>query len=267
MDGRHDTPCGPAVKNCVSGPVRSSARASTPRWPAISVNHLYNLRKSTPTQSYGVTSKRPGRPRSTIGERRKPRPLGQPGYIRIDTCCPSGRSGPIKASTQQRRRRGHLVRRGSVRSRKSASVTSFPPWNSCSTPSPSRCSAFIPTTARNTSNRTVAALLENCGSSYQVAFAAVQRQCPGGSKNGAVVRKLFGYSHIPQRFAPLINDFNQQYLNPYIQFPTALFLPRDPHGRPKANNQGLSRYETMMTPMTAQITAQGRRLFETRRPI
>src|SRR5665811_1143197 len=36
------------------------------------------------------------------------------------------------------------------------------------------------------------------------------------SKNGAVVRKLFGHVHIPQRWAPLINDFNQQNLNPYI---------------------------------------------------
>jgi transposase InsO family protein len=47
------------------------------------------------------------------------------------------------------------------------------------------------------------------------------------SKNGAVVRKLFGYSHIPQRWAPLINDFNQQYLNPYLNFHRPCF-----HGFP-----------------------------------
>ena len=32
------------------------------------------------------------------------------------------------------------------------------------------------------------------------------------SKNGSVVRKLFGYAHIPQRWASLINTFNHRHL-------------------------------------------------------
>jgi len=36
------------------------------------------------------------------------------------------------------------------------------------------------------------------------------------SKNGSVVRKVFGYSHIPSRFAERILLFNQQVLNPYV---------------------------------------------------
>lgn len=36
------------------------------------------------------------------------------------------------------------------------------------------------------------------------------------SKNGSVVRKAFGYSHIPQRFAAPINDFCREFLNPYV---------------------------------------------------
>jgi hypothetical protein len=36
------------------------------------------------------------------------------------------------------------------------------------------------------------------------------------SKNASVVRKAFGYSHIPQRFASHINAFCREYLNPYI---------------------------------------------------
>lgn len=54
------------------------------------------------------------------------------------------------------------------------------------------------------------------------------------SKNGAIVRKHLGYSHIPQRFAPLINTFNQYHLNPYIMplaplSPSALLLPDCDH--------------------------------------
>ena len=38
------------------------------------------------------------------------------------------------------------------------------------------------------------------------------------TKNGAVVRKCFGYSHIPQRFATQINAFCAAHLNPYLNF-------------------------------------------------
>ena len=51
----------------------------------ISVSHLYNLRKSTAyarqRHHFEKTQPKP----SKIGERRKPQPNGQPGYIRIDT--------------------------------------------------------------------------------------------------------------------------------------------------------------------------------------
>ena len=38
------------------------------------------------------------------------------------------------------------------------------------------------------------------------------------AKNGAVVRKLFGYEHIPQRHATRFNTFCRDYLNPFLNF-------------------------------------------------
>ena len=38
------------------------------------------------------------------------------------------------------------------------------------------------------------------------------------TKNGAVVRKLFGYEHIPQRHAVRFNIFCVEYLNPFLNF-------------------------------------------------
>ena len=38
------------------------------------------------------------------------------------------------------------------------------------------------------------------------------------TKNGAVVRKLFGYEHIPQRHAARFNIFCVEYLNPFLNF-------------------------------------------------
>ena len=37
-------------------------------------------------------------------------------------------------------------------------------------------------------------------------------------KNNFVVRKTFGYSHIPKKYALLINTFNRDHLNPYLFF-------------------------------------------------
>ena len=38
------------------------------------------------------------------------------------------------------------------------------------------------------------------------------------TKNGAVVRKLFGCEHIPQRHAVRFNTFCVEYLNPFLNF-------------------------------------------------
>ncbi len=67
------------------------------------------------------------------------------------------------------------------------------------------------------------------------------------SKNGSVFRKRFGYSHIPQHFTPLINDFNQQYLNPCINFHRPGFFPQTQTDN-KGKQRNIYRYENMMMP-------------------
>ena len=37
-------------------------------------------------------------------------------------------------------------------------------------------------------------------------------------KNNFVIRKHFGYTHIPKKYASLINVFNETYFNPYLFF-------------------------------------------------
>ena len=37
-------------------------------------------------------------------------------------------------------------------------------------------------------------------------------------KNYAVVRRQYGYAHIPKKYASVMEEYNQQYLNPYIFF-------------------------------------------------
>jgi hypothetical protein len=44
------------------------------------------------------------------------------------------------------------------------------------------------------------------------------------TKNDSVVRKQLGYAYIPQRCAELINEFNRDYSNPYINFHRPCFF-------------------------------------------
>ncbi len=67
------------------------------------------------------------------------------------------------------------------------------------------------------------------------------------SKNGSIVRKHLGYHHIAQKWAPLINEFNQKYLNPYINYHRPSFFPVvtiDAKGKQKKTYP----YKAMMTP-------------------
>ena len=67
------------------------------------------------------------------------------------------------------------------------------------------------------------------------------------SKNGSIVRKHLGYHHIAQKWAPLINEFNQKYLNPYINYHRPCFFPIvtiDAKGKQKKTYP----YKAMMTP-------------------
>ena len=67
------------------------------------------------------------------------------------------------------------------------------------------------------------------------------------SKNGSVVRKHLGYSHIPQRFAMLVNTFCQDHLNPYINFHRPCLFAEiivDVKGRIRKRYP----YQLMMTP-------------------
>ena len=95
MDERHETPCGHAVKKLCERACQKIATAIAVLLvfgdkdyavlSTISVSHLYNLRKSTTycrqRRHFQKTKAKP----PSIGERRKPEPNGQPGYIRIDT--------------------------------------------------------------------------------------------------------------------------------------------------------------------------------------
>jgi transposase len=85
VDEAHESLSGPATRRILEREVQLYGNQQYARLAAISVAHLYNLRK---TQRYrerllNYTKTRPTA--VSIGERRKPQSQGQPGYLRLDT--------------------------------------------------------------------------------------------------------------------------------------------------------------------------------------
>jgi hypothetical protein len=67
------------------------------------------------------------------------------------------------------------------------------------------------------------------------------------SKNAAIVRKTFGYSHIDQGWADELNVFNRNYLNPFINYHRPCYFPTiitDEKGKQRKKYH----YDKMMTP-------------------
>ncbi len=85
MDTRHEDICGHAIKKLCERAFNKFGQQEYKSLAKISVFHIYNLRHSTSYQRQRRLFTKTQPRKVAIGERRKPQPNGQPGYIRIDT--------------------------------------------------------------------------------------------------------------------------------------------------------------------------------------
>jgi transposase InsO family protein len=247
MDERHDTPCGPAVKKLCERACEVFGQMEYTSLASISVSHLYNLRKSTAysrqRRHFEKTQPKP----SKIGERRKPQPNGQPGYIRIDTVHQGDldkQKGVYHINAVDEVTQFEVV----CSVEKISERYLIPALEQLLEAFPFTVLGFHSDNGSEYINKRVAELLENLLIEFTKSRSRHSNDnALAESNNGAVVRKLFGYSHIPQRWAPLINSFNQQHLKPYINYHRPCFFSET-----RTDHQGkqrkIYRYENMMTP-------------------
>jgi len=247
MDARHDTPCGPAVKKLCERAWELFGEADYERLAAISISHLYNLRQSGQyrQQRHHVEKTRPIR--SSIGERRKPQPAGQPGFLRIDTVHQGDwdkQKGVYHINAVDEVTQFQVV----CTVEKISEAYLIPALEQLLAAFPFRIRGFHSDNGSEYINGRVARLLGKLLIEFTKSRARqTNDNALAESKNGAVVRKLFGHAHIPQRWAPLINVFNQEHLNPYLNVHRPCFFPEirtDQQGKERK----IYRYEGMMTP-------------------
>lgn len=216
MDARHDTPSGHAVKKLCERAYEIFNQTEYQNLAMVSVAHLYNLRKSTPYKRQKFTFTKTKHKTSTISERRKPQPNAQPGYLRIDT---------VHQGDQDKQKGVYHINIVDEVTQfeflstveKISEAYLMPALEYLLDAFPFTIKGFHSDNGSEYINSQVANLLQK----LLVDFTKSRPRHSNDNglaetKNGSVVRKLFGYGHIPQRWATLINNFNKQYLSPYL---------------------------------------------------
>jgi len=247
MDERHNTPNGLTMKKLCERAYMLFGQDEYQRLASISVAHLYNLRKSNAyiRQRRNIQKTRPRA--SHIGERRKPKPNGKPGYIRIDTVHQGDwdrQKGVYHINAVDEVTQAEII----VSVEKISERYLIPALEQLLEDFPFVILGFHSDNGSEYINKRVAELLEKLRIEFTKSRSRqTNDNALAESKNGHVVRKIFGYTHIPQHWASLINDFNRQHLNPYINYHRPCLFPEI-----IINNKGKQRkrypYDSLMTP-------------------
>jgi len=218
VDRSHGNLSGPATKRILQREHSEYGQAAFERLSGISVAQIYRFRNSEAYRKRNTTYQ-PTRPTPIpIGERRKPRPQGRPGYLRIDTVHQGDRDGvkglyhinavdeatqwEIVAATPQISERWLIPLLEQMLEQFPFVIRGFHSDNG---------SEFI--------NYTVAKLLEKLR--IEQTKSRAYRTGDNGlveAKNGAVVRKHLGFTHMAASEAEAVDHFHRQHLNPYVNF-------------------------------------------------
>lgn len=213
----------------------------------ISVSHIYNLRKRVSYLRRGKNFEKTKFARIAIGKRMKPRPFGRPGFFRVDTVHQGDfnrEKGVYYINMVDEVTQGEFIfcvpeiceryMRGVLEAL--MIVCPFVIINFHS----DNGSEYI--------NKVVADILNRLH--IRQTKSRPRKHNDNAlveTKNGSIIRKTFGYFHIPatDENANLLNEFCQTWLNPYLNyhrpcgFATSTF---DRKGKEKKI------YETYMTP-------------------
>ena len=226
-DRLHDTLSGPATKVLLRRAFTLFGDARFARLAQISAAHLYNLRASEPYRKLRLVWHGTRPSPVAIGVRKAPAPQGVPGYIRIDTVHQGdqdGRKGVYHINAVDIVTQWELA--AAVEHLSEAFL--LPVIALLLDGFPFVIRGFHSDGGSEFINHKTAKFLEK----LRVEFPRSRpRQTNDNAlvecKNGAAIRKLIGYSHIPQKYATAINHFYTEALNPYLNFHRPCFFAVD----------------------------------------
>ena len=210
--------CGQATRAVMRREFEVFGDARFARLAGISTSHLYNLRKSRTYERQRVvrTATRPTA--AAIGERRKPRPEGRPGFVRVDSVHQGdldGRKGVYEINLVDEVTQHEFV--GAVGAISERFL--IPVLEDLLDLFPFAIMGFHADNGSEYVNHRVAALLEKLRAEFTRSRPRHSNDnALAESKNASVVRRNFGREHIPARFAPLVHVFASKVLSPHLNF-------------------------------------------------
>jgi transposase InsO family protein len=218
VDEAHETLSGPATRRILEREVQLYGRQQYARLATISVAHLYNLRRSQRYRERRLNYTKTRPTTVAIGERRKPEPCGQPGYLRLDTV--------HQGDTAEAKGVYHINAVDEVTQWQIAGATPriselylVPLLQGMLRQFPFRILGFHTDNGSEFINRTVAELLNKL--LIEQTKSRPRQSGDNGlieTKNGAIIRKHMGYGYIDAGHADRINSFYREFLNPYLNY-------------------------------------------------
>ena len=208
--------CGQATRAVMRREFEVFGDARFERLAGISTSHLYNLRKSTTYERQRVSRTRTKPSATAIGERRKPRPEGRPGFVRVDSVHQGdldGRKGVYEINLVDEVTQYEFVGATEAISERFL----IPVLEGLLALFPFVINGFHSDNGSEYVNHAVAALLEKLRAEFTRSRPRRSNDnALAESKNASVVRRHFGREHIPARFAPLVHQFASAVLSPHL---------------------------------------------------
>jgi hypothetical protein len=221
-DKAHEKLSGKATKRILEREYGVYCKQDYVRIKDISVGHIYNLRGTRQYRSHTSFFQKTKGTATQIGIRRKPEPYGKPGYIRVDTV----HQGDLIEENNYTKGVYHIncvdeVTQWEVVGAVEGISEAFlkPVLEHLIEQFPFHIINFHSDNGSEYINHVIAKLLNKL--KVEQTKSRPRKSNDNGlveTKNGAVVRKHFGYHHIPQKHAANINDFYKVYFNPYLNF-------------------------------------------------
>ena len=225
VDRAHGNLSGPATRRILEREYSEYGQAAYQRLAGISVAHLYRVRSTEAYRKRNI-SYQPTRPTPVpIGERRKPRPQGSPGYLRIDTVHQGdqdGCKGLYHINAVDEVTQWEIV----AATPQISELWLLPVLEAILQQFPFVIHGFHSDNGSEFINYTVARLLEKL--LIEQTRSRPHRSGDNGlveSKNGAIIRKHIGYGYIAAQHAEAMDRFHREYLNPYLNFHRPCAVP------------------------------------------
>lgn len=214
----------------------------------ISVSHIYNLRKKPlyKVEYRGLDYTKTNPTKVSIGERRKPRPEGRPGYIRVDSVHQGDRDkekGVYHINSIDEVLQWEIL--GSTEGISEQFL--LPLLEIMIAAYPFKIVEFHADNGSEYINHLVTKLLNKL--LIKLTKSRPRRSNDNAQvegKNGSIIRKHMGRAYIPRNYAREINQLYIQYFNPYLNYHRpcgyATITIADKHGKEK------KKYDHYMTP-------------------